>query len=75
MYQEVNLLPNMSVADNLFIGREPRRFGLLRRKEMETRATELMASTAFPRRPRTAEPLFGGDAADRGYLPGDRSFR
>lgn len=26
MYQEVNLLPNMSVADNLFIGREPRRF-------------------------------------------------
>ena len=32
---EVNLLPNMSVADNLFIGREPRRFGLLRRKEME----------------------------------------
>jgi simple sugar transport system ATP-binding protein len=23
VYQEVNLLPNMSVADNLFIGREP----------------------------------------------------
>lgn len=35
VYREVNLLPNMSVADNLFIGREPRRFGLLRRKEME----------------------------------------
>lgn len=32
---EVNLLPNMSVADNLFIGREPRRFGLLQRKQME----------------------------------------
>ncbi len=28
VYQEVNLLPNMSVADNLFIGREPRRFVL-----------------------------------------------
>ncbi len=25
VYQEVNLLPNMSVADNLYIGREPRR--------------------------------------------------
>lgn len=48
MYQEVNLLPNMSVADNLFIGREPRRFGLLQRKQMEKRATELMASYGFP---------------------------
>ncbi|ENN3860551.1 sugar ABC transporter ATP-binding protein [Escherichia coli] len=47
VYQEVNLLPNMSVADNLFIGREPKRFGLLRRKEMEKRATELMASYSF----------------------------
>ncbi|MBO2025311.1 ATP-binding cassette domain-containing protein [Klebsiella pneumoniae] len=44
---EVNLLPNMSVADNLFIGREPRRFGLLRRKEMEAVATALMASYGF----------------------------
>ena len=47
VYQEVNLLPNMSVADNLFIGREPRRFGLLRRKEMEARATKLMESYGF----------------------------
>lgn len=47
VYQEVNLLPNMSVADNLFIGREPKRFGLLRRKEMEKRSTELMASYGF----------------------------
>jgi len=43
----VNLLPNMSVADNLFIGREPRRFGFLRRKEMEARATRLMESYGF----------------------------
>src|SRR5215210_7715512 len=27
VYQEVNLLPNLSVAENVFIGREPRRFG------------------------------------------------
>jgi simple sugar transport system ATP-binding protein len=47
VYQEVNLLPNMSVADNLFIGREPRRFGFICRKEMERRATELMASYGF----------------------------
>ncbi|EMH4163301.1 sugar ABC transporter ATP-binding protein [Pluralibacter gergoviae] len=47
VYQEVNLLPNMSVADNLFIGREPRRFGLIRRGEMTERATALMASYGF----------------------------
>ncbi|MEQ9507267.1 MAG: sugar ABC transporter ATP-binding protein [Hyphomonas sp.] len=28
VYQEVNLLPNLSVAQNLTLGREPRRFGL-----------------------------------------------
>src|SRR6187200_2403264 len=27
VYQEVNLCPNLSVAENIFIGREPRRFG------------------------------------------------
>lgn len=30
VYQEVNLLPNLSVAHNLFLGREPRRFGCIR---------------------------------------------
>ncbi len=55
VYQEVNLLPNMSVADNLFIGREPRRFGFLQRKEMEKRATRLMESYGFSLD--VAEPL------------------
>lgn len=27
VYQEVNLCPNLSVAENIYIGREPRRFG------------------------------------------------
>ena len=65
---EVNLLPNMSVADNLFIGREPRRFGLLLRKEMEARATKLMASYGFSRRTRAAEPFFRRHAADCRHL-------
>lgn len=47
VYQEVNLLPNMSVADNLFIGREPRRCGFIRRQEMNRRASALMASYGF----------------------------
>ena len=28
VYQEVNLLSNLSVAENIMLGREPRRFGL-----------------------------------------------
>ncbi|RPH25590.1 sugar ABC transporter ATP-binding protein [Buttiauxella warmboldiae] len=55
VYQEVNLLPNMSVADNLFIGREPRRFGFLQRREMEQRATRLMEGYGFSLD--VAEPL------------------
>ena len=40
VYQEVNLLDNLTVAENLYLGRQPRRFGLIdrRRMERETRA-------------------------------------
>ncbi|MET7241784.1 sugar ABC transporter ATP-binding protein [Methylobacterium sp. EM32] len=44
VYQEVNLLPNLSVAQNLFLGREPTRFGLVRHGEMRRRATALLAA-------------------------------
>ncbi|MBP2171292.1 simple sugar transport system ATP-binding protein [Erwinia toletana] len=47
VYQEVNLLPNMSVADNLFIGREPRRFGMIDRKAMVRDATKLLQNYGF----------------------------
>lgn len=47
VYQEVNLLPNMSVADNLFIGHEPRRFGLIDRTAMTRRAQAIMAGYGF----------------------------
>jgi len=38
IYQEVNLVPFRSVAENVFMGREPRRFGFLdwRRMHKET---------------------------------------
>ncbi|WP_311790973.1 ATP-binding cassette domain-containing protein, partial [Pantoea sp. UBA5923] len=47
VYQEVNLLPNMSVADNLFIGREPRRFGMVDRRRMVRDADALMRNYGF----------------------------
>jgi simple sugar transport system ATP-binding protein len=42
VYQEVNLCPNLSVAENIFIGREPRRFGAVRWKEIRRRAKDLL---------------------------------
>src|SRR5688500_3416891 len=43
VYQEVNLCTNLSVAENIFIGREPRRFGRIQWGLMRRRATELLA--------------------------------
>jgi galactofuranose transport system ATP-binding protein len=43
VYQEVNLLPNLSVAQNLFLGRQPTRFGVVRQGEMRRRASALLA--------------------------------
>ncbi len=43
VYQEVNLLPNLSVAENLFIGRQPTRFGLVNGSEMRRRSSEILA--------------------------------
>ena len=44
VYQEVNLVPLMSVASNLFLGREPRRLGLVDFRAMNAAATELLDS-------------------------------
>ncbi|SES90289.1 sugar ABC transporter ATP-binding protein [[Clostridium] polysaccharolyticum] len=42
VYQEITLCPNLSVAENLFIGREPRRFGLIDWKTMNKKSKELL---------------------------------
>jgi simple sugar transport system ATP-binding protein len=42
VYQEVNLLPNMTVAENLFIGRQPGRGGFLDKRSMEKRSREIL---------------------------------
>jgi len=43
VYQEINLCPNLSVAENIFIGRQPRRGGLVDWNAMNKRAEEVMA--------------------------------
>ncbi|MDO5409655.1 MAG: sugar ABC transporter ATP-binding protein [Lachnospiraceae bacterium] len=42
VYQEINLCPNLTVAENLFIGREPRKGGLIDWKAMNKRSAELL---------------------------------
>ncbi len=49
VYQEVNLCPNLSVAENLFIGREPLTgLGLVNRKKMNKDAASLMKELDLP---------------------------
>jgi monosaccharide-transporting ATPase len=42
VYQEVNLLPNLTVAQNIYLGREPRRFGLINWKKVNKDAAQLL---------------------------------
>lgn len=42
VYQEVNLLENLTVAENLYLGRQPRRMGLVDRRRMHRDAAELL---------------------------------
>ncbi|WP_323123296.1 sugar ABC transporter ATP-binding protein [Burkholderia alba] len=43
VYQEINLIPERSVAENIFLGHEPRRFGpWIDRREMQARARAIV---------------------------------
>ena len=43
VYQEIDLLPNLSVAENIVLGREPRRFGAIDWKLARTMARSALA--------------------------------
>ncbi|MFF7710678.1 L-arabinose ABC transporter ATP-binding protein AraG [Pseudomonas sp. NPDC007930] len=46
IHQELHLVPDMSVAENLLLGHLPNRFGLVDRRALRRRATELLAGLA-----------------------------
>jgi ribose transport system ATP-binding protein len=52
IYQEFNLVPDLTVAENIFLGRQPRRFGMIDRRRMETEAAELLERVGVPVSPR-----------------------
>ena len=49
VHQESQLAPHLSVAENIFLGREPRlRFGWVHRRRMEQQAARLIEQHRFP---------------------------
>lgn len=44
VYQEVNLCPNLTVAENLFIGREPKKFGMIDWRTMNRKSADVLKS-------------------------------
>src|SRR5918911_4201194 len=41
IYQEFNLIPHLSIGENIFLGREPERLGLIDRRAVNRRAAEV----------------------------------
>jgi len=52
IHQEFHLMPDLTVAQNIFIGREPRRAGLIRDDELVRRAAALFERLGIPLDPR-----------------------
>ena len=42
IYQEFNLIPHLNIAENIFLGKEPLSHGLLDKKELYKKATEII---------------------------------
>jgi monosaccharide-transporting ATPase len=63
IYQEINLAPNRSVAENVFMSRELTKFGLVDRKAMRNQATEILKSLNLDID--VEKPISSFDAASR----------
>ena len=48
IYQELSLAPHLTVAENILLGMEPARLGLIRRAEMRRTATDVLARLGHP---------------------------
>ncbi|MDQ1558551.1 MAG: D-xylose transport system ATP-binding protein [Pyrinomonadaceae bacterium] len=53
IYQELSLVKEMTIGENIFLGREPRRLGVIRWDELYSRARQLLDSLRLPLDPRT----------------------
>ncbi|MAS94980.1 MAG: D-xylose ABC transporter ATP-binding protein [Verrucomicrobiales bacterium] len=53
IHQELNLATNLSVGANIFLGREPRKLGMIDEKEIADRSTEFLERVGLDVRPDT----------------------
>ncbi|HEX8180508.1 MAG TPA: ATP-binding cassette domain-containing protein [Pyrinomonadaceae bacterium] len=53
IFQELSLVKDLSVGENIFLGREPRRFGIIRWAELYRRAQALLNDVHLPIDPHT----------------------
>src|SRR5437870_497126 len=53
IYQELSLVKELSVAESIFLGREPRRFGIINWEELYSRAQKLLSDLHLEIDPRT----------------------
>lgn len=62
IHQELNLFPNLSIAENIFLTSFPRRLGLLRKAEANRRTAALLKEVGLAHEPRTkVERLSAGE--------------
>ncbi len=53
IYQELSLIKELSIGENIFLGRAPRRVGVIRWEELYSRAQKLLDDLHLPLDPRT----------------------
>lgn len=59
IYQEPALVPDMTVGENIFLGREPGRFGFIDWNQLYHRAARLLSDFGLPLEPQTAVNQLG----------------
>ena len=59
IYQELSLVRELTVGENIFLGREPARFGVIRWDELYRRARSLLDDLRLPIDPHTPVRLLG----------------
>src|SRR5215470_10172521 len=59
VFQELSLVPELTVGENIFLGREPSRFGIVQWSELYARAETFLSELGLPIDPRTEVAALG----------------
>jgi D-xylose transport system ATP-binding protein len=59
IFQELSLIKGLTIGENIFLGREPSRFGVIRWEELYSRAQKLLDELNLPLDPRTPVEQLG----------------